>query len=91
MGAQSRVNQILAVVLLAAALGCNPLREIFAKWRTPEAYVPPGSVAELRRPVVVPVWVHDKKTGELKKAYVNAAQGWLVGPDVAQPAKPELK
>lgn len=81
----------LAALASSALLGCNPVRTMLCKWRTPEAHVPPGAVAEVRRPVTVPVWIHDKKTGEAKKAYATVGQGWLVGPPAAAQKESAVK
>jgi len=85
MSSQSKLRQILALTsffLALSAVGCvqNPVRGLLARWQTPEAYVGAGNVAEVRRDVIVPVWVKDAKTGDMARSYVRVSPGWLVGP-----------
>lgn len=79
---------ILALLISLAAAGCSAPRFIRER-STPEAYVGPDKVAEIREPAEVLVWVRDQKTGEMKRAKVRVWQGWLVGPSA--PSHPELK
>lgn len=77
---QLKPRLILVLLTLLLDPGCsNPVRTMFAKWKTPEAHVPTGSVAEVRRATVVPVWTHDKD-GKPVKAYVYAYPGMGIGP-----------
>jgi hypothetical protein len=72
----SKLLLIGALLSSIAAVGCDQI----VRFRTPQAYVKPKQVAEVRGPVAVPVWVRDAKSGDMKKAYVQLWPGWLIGP-----------
>lgn len=87
-----RKSRLLKLVVILSALACliatgcsNPLSGIFC--RTPEVYIPAGKCAEVRKPVKVPVWTHDKD-GKPVKGYYNAYAGSNVGPGVPSSAQP---
>jgi hypothetical protein len=69
---------MLALLLSALAGGCDV--GALRRWGVAEAKIPKGSVAEVRAPSTVAVWV--REGGTLKRAYVVIQPGWLVGPDV---------
>ena len=82
LGMMAVVASLLAVLVCSS--GCNPLLPLLIKWKTPEAFIPDGAAAEIRRPIVVPIWVHDK-SGKASKAYFTAYPGCLIAP--AAPTK----
>jgi hypothetical protein len=75
MRLSTRFLLILALPSFTAASGCNFLPSLFCK----EVKVNQNQVAELREPAKVKVWVHEKD-GTLRRAYVRAHPGWLIGP-----------
>lgn len=85
-----KLMKSLLLTLAASSVlvaGCSPLAPLVYKFKSKEIHVPTGAVAEIRAPIVVPVWYHDKE-GNVKKGYVNAWAGYLVGPGTpAQPVK----
>jgi len=70
----------LACLIVIVLSGCeNPLTGIFS--RQPEVHIPAGKCAEVRRPIKVAVWTHDKD-GKPIKGYYMAYAGSNVGPGV---------
>lgn len=66
------------------ATGCsNPLSGLFS--RVPDVYIPQGKCAEIRKPIAIPVWTHDKEGKPVKGVY-RAYAGSNVGPGVPSSA-----
>lgn len=65
--------------------GCNPFAR-FSSLR--EVHIPQGKCAEIREPIRIKVWSHDKD-GNPVKGYVNGYAGYLVAP--ATPTVPAFK
>ena len=86
-GNRSRLlMRLIPILFLLGLTGCSPFGSLFS--REPEIHVPQGKCAELRAPVRLAVWSHDKD-GNPVKGYVKAYAGYLVAP--ATPTAPEFK
>lgn len=70
---------ILAALSFTGASGCNPIAAAMPSLFLQETKVPTGKVAELREPTKIKVWIRDDQ-GKLRRSYVRAWPGWLVGP-----------
>ncbi len=82
-----KLISLLAVLALATLTGCeNPLTGIFS--RTPEVFIPAGKCAEIRKPIDVPVIIHDKD-GKPIKAFYRAYAGTNIGPGIPSYAFPK--
>ena len=95
LSSQLKLISLLLVLALVTLTGCNgnPLHDIFS--RTPDLYIPAGKCAELREPIVVKTWSHDKD-GKPVKGHYHAYAGSNIGPgvpsvNVVQPPAPVVK
>ena len=81
-----RISLLLALACLILT-GCeNPLHGITD--RTPDLYLPAGKCAEIRKPVTVYTWSHDKDGNPVKSHY-HAYAGANIGPGVPSVATPK--
>lgn len=78
---QLKLTSLLLVLACLTLTGCNanPLHDLFS--RSPDLHIPAGKCAEIRKPVTIYTWSHDKD-GNAVKSHYHAYAGGNVGPGV---------
>jgi hypothetical protein len=80
---------LLMVLACLMLTGCeNPVHDLFSK--TPDLYIPAGKCAEVRKPVTIYTWSHDKDGNPVRSHY-HAYPGCNVAPGAPTLKVSEIK